>query len=157
MKNVRLKIIIDIILVLLSMIMIFIYSSENAEKSNTTSIEVAEKVISVVYPNNQGETEQFVKGNLNLIRKIAHITEYALLGFLLLNLFKDLKNTINYKLIIICILISFIYAIFDEFHQTLIIGRNGNIIDTLIDTTGAVFGISIYYVLYKLLKRKCSI
>ena len=53
------------------------------------------------------------------IRKLAHFTEY----------------------LILCIL----YAFTDEYHQTFINGRTGQILDVLIDSSGSLLGSGIYY------------
>ncbi|MDO4377224.1 MAG: VanZ family protein, partial [bacterium] len=89
---------------------------------------------------------------LNLIiRKLAHFTEYLILGVLVINMFT--KNNIP-KSYLISIIFCVIYAISDEIHQFLIPGRACQIKDILIDSIGSITGIY----LYKLIsKRKKSI
>ena len=52
-------------------------------------------------------------------------------------------------------LFCFSYAVSDEFHQTFVIGRDGNFMDVLIDSGGVLFGIIISYALLflKILKK----
>jgi len=71
-----------------------------------------------------------------LFRKTAHFVEYAVLFFLL---FRLMTLYIKYpKSLIITLLITIIYAATDEYHQTFIPGRVGNIGDVGIDALGAI-------------------
>ena len=83
-----------------------------------------------------------------IIRKMAHITEYLILGILLFNVLKD-YNIINTKLVIITIIFCFTYAISDEVHQLFIQSRSGKFSDVLIDTIGSSIGSFIYYLIMK--------
>ena len=74
-----------------------------------------------------------------IIRKIAHLTEYTILGFLIENTIKN-YNKKTYISLIICLL----YAITDELHQSLVPGRSPQITDIIIDTFGSLLGIIIY-------------
>ena len=76
-----------------------------------------------------------------IIRKFAHLFEYIILGILMINCLRcySIKNYI-----IISIVLCFIYACTDEVHQLFVPGRNGNVIDILIDTIGSFCGILIY-------------
>ena len=49
---------------------------------------------------------------------------------------------------------SVVYASSDEFHQTFVAGRDGNIIDVLIDSSGALVGIMIASIMYFLIMKK---
>ena len=58
--------------------------------------------------------------------------------------------------LVLCIIICFIYAGSDEYHQTFVDGRTGQFSDVLIDTAGSIVGASIYslgYLVYK--KYRC--
>ncbi len=79
--------------------------------------------------------------NRFLILKSFHLIEYAFLSILLFLAFKKLK---------ISIIIAYIYAISDEFHQTFIPGRTGRFRDTLIDLIGIFIGIFIFSQLKKI-------
>jgi len=72
-----------------------------------------------------------------VLRKMAHITEYAVLCFLLVRVIGEYKVSFK-KTIIFSILISIIYAISDEYHQTFIFARQGNLRDILIDSFGVL-------------------
>lgn len=66
-----------------------------------------------------------------VLRKIAHITEYGILTFLLLRATHNKKRAL-----LIAALVAFLYAISDEYHQTFIFGRHGTARDVGIDTLG---------------------
>lgn len=83
-----------------------------------------------------------------IIRKMAHITEYLILGILLFNVLKD-YNEVNIKLVIITIMFCFTYAISDEVHQLFIQSRSGKFSDVLIDTLGSGIGSFICYLVIK--------
>ncbi|MFH1392302.1 MAG: VanZ family protein [bacterium] len=70
-----------------------------------------------------------------VLRKIAHITEYAILCFLLI------RATSNKKW---SFLIAFIYACSDEFHQLFILGRHGSPRDVMIDSIGMILAVYFY-------------
>jgi VanZ family protein len=76
-----------------------------------------------------------------LLRKIAHIIEYAVLAVLLCNaIVRRLAKFSALALIARSVFISLIYAAFDEWHQSWSAGRIGSLMDVSIDTVGALFG-----------------
>lgn len=130
---------IDIILLILWMILIFIMSSFNAVESG----------------NQSGSIVTFIGNILNIsdvsllsliIRKLAHFTEYFILGILTINVFKDYK--VN-NILIYSLLFCIFYACTDEIHQLFVSGRSGNIIDVLIDSFGSLIGCTSYFILLK--------
>ena len=67
-----------------------------------------------------------------VLRKCAHVTEYAILGFLLLRATgRELP----------ALLLGILYAASDEFHQHFVHGRHASPIDVLIDSVGLLIGI----------------
>jgi VanZ family protein len=80
------------------------------------------------------------------LRKIAHASVYFILSILLMHSLR-INNNITKK-IILSILICFLYACSDEFHQTFVLGRTGQFIDVIIDTIGAMIGSSIIGLIY---------
>lgn len=121
------------------MLLIFLMSSFDA----TESANQSNFIVNII-------TDMFKIENIELlsfiIRKLAHFTEYLILGFLTINMLN--KNDIAKKYII-AIIICIIYASSDEIHQIFIAGRCFAIRDILIDSMGAISGIYIY----KLLRR----
>lgn len=143
------KKIISFIVLILWMIVIFSFSSADANKSTgtsdkviTTMIEIKDKITNNETPNN--EKEIIVKNSSFYIRKIAHITEYLILGFLMFNLLKQYSVTNIYY----AIGLSILYSCTDEFHQLFISGRSGSIRDVLIDSIGILIGTYLYKLLF---------
>ena len=69
-----------------------------------------------------------------VLRKLAHLGEYAVLGALL-------QRAVGREPL--AILLGSAYAVTDEFHQTFVTGRQGAPLDWLIDTAGAAIGVAI--------------
>ena len=143
------KKIISFIVLILWMIVIFSFSSADANKSTgtsdkviTTMIEIKDKITNNETPNNKKEI--IVKNSSFYIRKIAHITEYLILGFLTFNLLKQYSVTNIYY----AIGLSILYSCTDEFHQLFINGRSGSIRDVLIDSIGILIGTYLYKLLF---------
>lgn len=130
----------SIILVLIWMIIIFIMSSFNAEDSANQSNFIVNIISNILNIEN-------VRLLSLIIRKLAHFTEYLILGFLTINMLN--KNDISKKYLI-SILICLIYATSDEIHQIFTPGRACQIKDILIDSVGSITGIY----LFKLLKKR---
>lgn len=143
------KKIISFIVLILWMIVIFSFSSADANKSTgtsdkviTTMIEIKDKITNNETPNN--EKEIIVKNSSFYIRKSAHITEYLILGFLMFNLLNQYSVTNIYY----AIGLSILYSCTDEFHQLFISGRSGSIRDILIDSIGILIGTYLYKLLF---------
>ena len=146
---------ISIVLLILWMIIIFSFSSADANKSTgtsdkviTTMIEIKDKITDQETPIN--EKEIIVKNSSFYVRKIAHITEYLILGLLMFNTLKQFNILNKYYAIILCIL----FSCTDEFHQLFIKGRSGSFRDVLIDTIGILLGTYLYKIL--VIKEKKS-
>jgi len=69
-----------------------------------------------------------------VLRKLAHMTEYAVLALLLL------RATRSYAW---ALALAVGYACTDEFHQTFVRGRHGSPIDVAIDGLGALIGLAV--------------
>ena len=143
------KLIISIIIVILWLLVIFVFSSMNEKTSHIQS----QKVVQKIYTNKQTvENNKIIKKNKydKKIRKIAHVTEFAILNIFFINLIYQLKEKFKLKYLIISIILTFIYACTDEIHQICVQGRTSSVIDVLIDTTGAITTSLIIYIIYKI-------
>jgi VanZ family protein len=67
-----------------------------------------------------------------VLRKLAHLAEYAILGALLLRAVGERVPAL---------VAGVAYAVSDEIHQTFVPGRQGSVLDVLIDSAGVVIGI----------------
>ena len=73
-----------------------------------------------------------------ILRKGAHMTEYAILGLLLFRAFgRELP----------ALALGIAYAITDEIHQHFVRGRHASPIDVLIDTVGVAIGLLVFRLL----------
>ncbi|TMK77955.1 MAG: VanZ family protein [Actinobacteria bacterium] len=70
-----------------------------------------------------------------VLRKAAHVSEYAVLGALLL---RGLRSEG------LALVAGVIYAVSDEIHQHFVGGRHASPLDALIDTVGVALGIYVY-------------
>lgn len=73
-----------------------------------------------------------------ILRKIAHIVEYAILTWLLIRALRSDSQKISKRTLIIAAVIALIYAVSDEYHQSFILGREGAIRDVLVDAVGVI-------------------
>ncbi len=136
--------------------MIFLFSAQPATKSNELStgftrvlIEILGKILPV-----EIETSTIIKsvGQLNhYIRKFAHFSVYLVLGILVWRALT--KSKYKNKKFITALIICVIYAATDELHQLFVPGRGGQLKDVFIDSLGALVGITLSEIMYKL-KRK---
>ncbi len=80
------------------------------------------------------------------IRKLAHLTEYAVLGIFLYHAMEAGRpRGWQWRTALAAILIAGLYSLTDEFHQTLVPGRGPALHDCAIDTVGATMGTLILY------------
>lgn len=122
------------------MLLIFLMSSFDATESTNQSNFIV-NIITNIFKIENIELLSLI------IRKLAHFTEYLILGFLAINMLN--KNDISKKYLL-SILICIIYATSDEIHQILVPGRACQIRDVLIDSIGSITGVY----LYKLINTK---
>lgn len=144
MKKNKCKII-YLVLVLIWMIAVFMFSSQNGEESQNTSGKITELIVRILtHPEKITESErlELIENTDYYIRKFAHYSIYTLGGILIYN-FINTYNISSKKVILISILIGVIYAISDESHQYFTAGRSAKILDVLIDSFGIITGIII--------------
>lgn len=145
-KNNKKKIIIAVALIVIWLAVIWVMSSMTGEGSGSLS-----KMILKMFPSlTESEIAHIV------IRKLAHMTEYGILCGLIINLEYQLGYKIDLKQVGIAVVCSCIYAMTDEYHQTFVNERSGNIIDVLIDTCGAIIMGLIVLIINKCKTKKSS-
>lgn len=128
--------------VLVWMGIIFYLSSQPASQSNELSSGITKMIIDFVSGVVPGSAPELI--NLNhIIRKNAHFIAYFILGVFTVNALylNRLKET---RAFFMSLTISVAYAALDEFHQTFVPGRSGELRDVLIDSMGALVGIALY-------------
>ena len=147
--------IIKIFIVLLCMIIIFSFSSDNDKASDKKSDGVIISVAKLIKRNNLSKKEKikYINKYVVFVRKGAHFIIYFALGLSLISLIREYM-ILDLKAILIALLIAILYACSDEFHQLFISGRSGQISDIFLDSFGSFIGISIYYLIYKIRSKK---
>lgn len=125
-------------LTILWMIVIFLFSAQNAEESSSLSNGIFLQLVHFfAIPEEAVGTITF------LIRKAAHATEYGVLAILFYLLYGETRaRQRRYRYAIAS---SFLYACTDEFHQLFVPGRAGMLQDVLIDTSGAGVALVLVY------------
>lgn len=137
----KLLCIISFLPALFMMYIIFGFSGDTGEESSSLSGRVTEQVIMVLeqvapelVPDGQAK-EEFAYNLQGVIRKLAHMAEYAILAFTWLFALwvNGLKGK---KQLLVTLLICFVYACTDEIHQLYVPGRSGKFTDVCIDMIG---------------------
>jgi len=130
------------------MLLIFCYSAKPAVSSNENSMYIANHILNsyekLMNVNYEGTKRTNILNLINhIVRKGAHFSEYAVLAcalaFHLLILGKK-----DQLLLLIPIVLAAFYASTDEYHQTFVAGRSGQVMDVLIDSSGAVVGATLF-------------
>ena len=150
---------------------IFLFSAQNADTSSSLSSGFLHRFVLIFLPEQATMNEKLVHTLEFLIRKGAHMTEYAILAILA---FAQLRQyfpayvgkkqewqpkSFRYhshfqSLLTLCFI--FLYACTDEFHQRFIDGRSGQFTDVCIDTLGGFFGCLLFLLCCRL-HRKAKI
>ena len=109
-------------------------SSDNFSASNTSRI--IGPLVLWLFPHTSPETLAVIHF---ITRKIAHFTEYAILGFLAARAFRTSpRPAINQRWFLICLTLIVVYALMDEYHQTFVPSRTPSIYDSFIDIAGGL-------------------
>lgn len=142
------------------MSVIFAFSAMDSEQSTEVSMSVGGVVAETFVPgyDNWDEDKQveFAQKIDHPIRKTAHATEYAILGFLItmtINSFFTEKKGLRF----VALPLGSLYAVSDELHQTMVSGRSCQLSDVCIDTCGVFAGLMlavlVIFIMNKLKKQ----
>ena len=88
-----------------------------------------------------------------LVRKAAHVTEYAILSGLLFRALRGLIADFWWRATL-ALVPALLFAPLDEFHQSFVPSRTSSLGDVLIDYSGAVVGILICRIAHLTLARR---
>ena len=138
-----------IVLTLAVMILIFIFSAQDADESSKTSSRFTKYAVRIFYSDYDNQTPEVQKEMWDktsfMIRKAAHFSIYTLLG--LCASFAAGKRKLFTLKSLGVVLFGFTYAASDEFHQRFVKGRSCEFRDMMIDTGGATAGMLISLVI----------
>lgn len=134
---------------------IFGFSSQDGEESGGISSRVTEFILekSNTYKNiEENRQDEIFERTEKIIRKIAHFSIYALVGFLLMGLVSTFKLKEKTR-ILISLILGVLYAASDEIHQLFSPGRSAQITDVYIDTLGVLVGIFVILLFIKVFEK----
>ena len=116
-------------------------SSGSFAASNTSRI--IGPLVLWLFPNTSPETLLVIH---MITRKVAHLTEYAILGFLAARAFRGSpRPSLRSRWFIVSLVLIMAYALLDEYHQSFVPSRTASIYDSLIDMTGGLTALIIVW------------
>ena len=109
-------------------------SSASFAASNTSRI--IGPLVLWLFPNTSPDTLLVIH---MITRKVAHLTEYAILGFLAARAFRGSPRLgLRSRWFIVSLVLIIAYALIDEYHQSFVPSRTASVYDSLIDITGGL-------------------
>lgn len=148
--------VISILLVTAWMVFVFMLSQQSAAASSETSGNVIEKIAELVNRDFNtlapSEKHDIIASWQSVVRQAAHFSEYAVLGFLVVNALR----TYNLKKALRCLLpplVCFLYAVSDEVHQIFVPGRSCELQDIITDTLGGIVGTAVFLFAWRIVRR----
>jgi VanZ family protein len=144
--------IISWIFVLIWMGVIFMFSEQNSTESSELSSGISDTVYVIVddtFPDADVSQETIQVTT----RNVAHFLLYFVLGFLVLNALSN-HNISEMKRPLFAFVLSALYALSDEWHQYYVPGRAFELKDLSIDLAGAILGISLLFVVVRIIDSK---
>ena len=143
------------ILSVICMTAIFCFSRENSDKSSETSMKFTKTAVSIAVDDFDELPEKEQLSILDkatfIIRKSAHFSLFATLGFLVSMSVgrRRLFSSASAGVMLFC----FLYAVSDEIHQSFVPGRSCEFRDMMIDTSGALTGMLVSMALLLILTK----
>lgn len=134
-----------------TMVAIFCFSAQSADDSKALSTAFSGGLEAVLNALKWLVGEALAVWIKTYVRKIAHFTLYALLGAFVSATFLNTKIKAPAVKYLMSAGVCLFYSITDEFHQLFIDGRSGELSDVLIDFCGAVTGILLTALFYKII------
>lgn len=130
--------------------MALIFSASADAASGARSSRIIEPIIRWVKPDISRETLWTI---VVVIRKTAHVLEYAVLAMLLWRARRKPAlakgQPWDWSHAAFAIAVAALYALTDEIHQSLVPNRGASFGDVCLDTAGAVFGVAVVWVLVR--------
>lgn len=155
--NKKIGIVVTVVIVIMWALLIYYLSGQPANQSNRSSFAVTKVIITTITKLTNTDFDAKSINRLvfqlnNFVRKLAHISLYFVLGLLAVYAIHKLGFAAR-KTYLIAICLCILYAMTDEWHQTYVPGRSGQISDVLIDTAGTLAGIGVYVLWLRLRKK----
>jgi VanZ family protein len=104
---------------------------------------VAAWLIVIFMGSSIGTLPSVDRGTLDqLMHWVGHLSEYAILALLLLRALKN-GQAFGWREIVLTLIVAAVYGLSDEWHQTFVKGRNGELWTVGLDMAGALIGVVI--------------
>ncbi len=129
---------------LLWMLIIFSWSTDFGSSQHTGSL--IDRIFATV-PVLRELPAHVIEGFKYSIRKTAHISEYAILAVLASRAIRRGRTATTAKDIWMPVLLCFLYASTDEYHQSFVPSRFASIYDVMYDTFGGIVGVGVSWAL----------
>lgn len=88
------------------------------------------------------------------VRKGAHMSEYGILALLFFALVSFFRWAPAKSSCLLALVLAFLYACTDEFHQRFVPGRSGSFTDVMIDTSGAALVMLFVFLVICIARRR---
>jgi VanZ family protein len=134
--------------------MAVIFTASSDAQSYVHSSRLFEPLLRWLFPHLPAAT---VEGLHHVFRKCCHVGEYAVLALLLWRALHRISNNLptwSWPKVGGTVLLVFLYAASDEFHQSFVPNRRPLFTDVLIDTAGGSLGLLGLWFVQKFFKRK---
>ena len=138
-------------------------SAQSGSESGGVSGRVIGVLCDALIPSydemSEAEKSELVSALSLPIRKVAHFTEYFILGVISSLVFMQLKKEVSLKTntSLIAFVFGVLYAVTDELHQRFVPGRACAFMDVIIDSLGVMCGCvccSLIYMAFDKKRRK---
>ena len=117
---------------LIWMAVIFFASTGEFSASNTNAL--IQPLLRWLFPH---ITDERIALLHFLLRKCAHFSAYAILGFLAAHAFIESSHaSLRRQWFLVALFLTCVYALTDEYHQSFVASRTASIYDSLIDMSG---------------------
>jgi len=113
--------------------LIFLFSTDIGASSNT--FHYFESVLRFFFPHITPRAMLLVH---QWMRKLAHVTEYAILSYLWFRAFQQGRDNWSLRWALWALVLSISYALLDEYHQVFVPSRTASFRDVGIDSMGAL-------------------
>lgn len=141
------------ILALMWMIVIFAFSAQTSEESSAVSEGLSYRMVSTTgrllkLDIDEEKIREIAGAIERVVRKAAHMTEYAILA-VLLYVWINRWRISQVRRACLAAVLAILYACSDEIHQLFVAGRSGRVNDVLIDSAGAILGLALFLFIRK--------
>ena len=150
LKN-TLRLLLSIVLVIAPIYIIFYFSNQTGIQSHGLSDKIATHIAfkwNVIFSLHlPTDSLKVLIDALSMpTRKLAHVTEYAILGGFAYSSMYILQRRVKISGIFLIMLLVILVASSDEIHQAFVAQRGSHVTDVIIDVTSGVMGIYLFII-----------